>query len=110
MKTEKEVVQRAWKEWIEFNETQGKGQKQQKNKIWMGKKKSWEPPEMRIVKLNVCSSGDEESRQVGLEILARDCNGKTEYAWSVTRDKINNPMVCEIDATQVSLLLAQQNG
>lgn len=27
MKTEKEVVQRAWEEWIEFSEAQGKEQK-----------------------------------------------------------------------------------
>lgn len=63
MKTEKEVVQRAWEEWMQFNEAQGKKQKQQKRRIGMGEKKSWEPPEMRIVKLNVYSSGDEKTRQ-----------------------------------------------
>lgn len=39
-------------------------------------KKSWEPPEMRIVNLNVCFSGDEESRQVGLEIWQGIVMGK----------------------------------
>lgn len=90
LKTEKEVVQRAWEEWMEFNEAQEKEQKEQKMRIRMVEKKSQEPPEMRIVKLNVYFSGDEKNRQVKLGILARDCNGKTVQAWPATRVKINN--------------------
>lgn len=47
---------------------------------------------------------------MGLGIIARDNLEKNVQVWAVARERAINPMVVEIDAVRVAILLAQQNG
>lgn len=71
---------------------------------------TWHYPEEGEVKINVSSENDGPSAGVGLGLIARDELGRTMQGWSVTREAVMSPVVAEVEAVRVALLLAQQNG
>lgn len=79
-------------------------------KNYGGSQKQWQSPEPRTLKLNVNIVCDESCRNMGLRIIARDNLERNVQAWAVARERAINPMVAEIDAVRVVILLAQQNG
>lgn len=108
--SELKVVQRAWYEWLEFREIQARGQKVKERRIMPEVPKPWQPPEEGTLKLNVSSFAEGNRTKIGLGIVARDYLGRTIQAWAVTRDGSSHPVVPEVEAVRVELLLAQQNG
>lgn len=67
---------------------------------------AWKAPERGVVKLNV-SLGD--GKGVGLGIVARDCTGSLLQTWAVFLDFTDNPIIAELEAVKVALVVAQQN-
>lgn len=74
------------------------------------KQSSLEKPQQGVIKLNVCLANQESSSSVGLGVVARDDQGKVLQMWSATREGHYNPVVVNLDADKVALLLVQQNG
>lgn len=107
--SELEVVQRAWYEWLEFKEIQERGQKVKERRIVPEVPKPWQPPEEGTLKLNVSSFAEGNRTKIGLGIIDRDYLGRTIQAWAATRDGSSHPVVLEVEAVRVELLLAQQN-
>lgn len=105
-----EVIQCTWSEWIEFKEEWEKERTEKPRKIQVKEKKQWQPLAPGCIKFNVSSVDNGGSKQMRLGIIARDDRGQTIQAWSVARDQIQSPVVANVDAVHVALLLAVQNG
>lgn len=108
--SEIEVVHKAIAEWTEYRDNQMKREAGINVRRLEGFQNAWKYPEVGTVKLNVSSFWEAEDRPVGLGIIARNWLGNTLQASSVTRDALANPVVAEMDAIRVALLVAQQNG
>lgn len=109
MLTEMEIVRKACTEWSEFKaENQVKKQETERipRMIWW---ESWKPPEVRGMKLNVCSLCDHTFKRAGLGIVARNDQGHLVQAWTVVKQEIDNPIVAELEAVRAALLEALQN-
>lgn len=105
-----EIIQRAQAEWIEFKEAKKMVHREEVRKIKVEEKKDWQPPAMGCIKMNVSTVCDKSCNKVGIGITARDENKKSVQAWSVARDWTINPVVAEVEAVRIALLMAQQNG
>lgn len=101
---ELEVIHKAWEEWLEFKENQEKQPNQSSIRLGRGEKENWKPPEAGTIKIIICAAGDENSSRVGIGTIAKDEKGSMVQAWSVTRDKVSNPVVVKVDAVQSATL------
>lgn len=87
-----EVVQKTWREWIEFKKEQTKQNKETIRRISNVRQKQWQFPEEGVVKLNVSSCMEGAGVNTGLGIIARDSAREVQQAWSVARGWRNNPV------------------
>ncbi|WP_157056330.1 hypothetical protein, partial [Candidatus Burkholderia verschuerenii] len=106
---EKEVVQRAWEEWMEFKEAQAEKTRISNKPILVRTRVRWTVPGPGIVKINVGTAEDRSKESSGIGIIARGEAGNIMLAMIVTRDSSLNPVVTELEATRLALILAHQN-
>lgn len=62
------------------------------------------------MKLNVSSDLSADGTSTGLRVIARDRQGDMIQAYSVARDGSCNPVVAELEAVRIALLVALQNS
>lgn len=74
------------------------------------KPEPWQVPEQGVMKLNISSSCGQEGNRVGLGVVARDDKGDLVQTWAVSLDYMVHPVMAELEATRVALIVAQQNG
>lgn len=78
---------------------------------YVGRKEAWKPPELGGVKLNVSSICEGNRRGAGLGVaVARDDHGRLLQAWAVAKETVENPVIAELEAVRVALLVALQNS
>lgn len=70
---------------------------------------AWQLPDQGVVKLNVSSICEGQGRDVGLGIVARNSLGVLLQTWAVYLNHTNNPVIAELEAVRVALIVAQQN-
>lgn len=106
-RTETKISQLVWEEWIQFKKEQNKGKKEMVRRIRLEKQRAWTTPDSRTIKVNVSSAYDPRGSHVGLGIIARDEHGRCVQALAVAKERVLNPMVAEVDAVRVALLITQ---
>lgn len=104
--TENEIVQKAWEEWMEF-----KGDRIQKtwtnNRIEVREMREvWQCRGAGEVKINVSSHCEGYKRGVDLGLIGLNHTVATLQAWSVTRNRVNCPVVVDVEAVRMALLVA----
>lgn len=104
-----EVVQIAWTEWLEYKELHSQQQIPKAHNNTTERKMAWQPPDQGVVKLNVGSICEGQGKGVGLGIVARDSLGDLLQTWAVYLNYTNNPVIAELEAVRVALIVAQQN-
>lgn len=67
-------------------------------------------PGVGEVKINVSFSCEGTGEGAGLGLIATNDTGTTLQAWSITRDRMDSPVVADVEAVCMALLVAQQNG
>lgn len=105
--TKNEIVKKAWGEWMEF-----KGDQIQKawtnNRIEVGEMREvWQCRGAGEVKINVSSHCEGDGGEVGLGLIALNHIVATLQVWSVTRDRVHCPVVVDVEAVRMALLVAQ---
>lgn len=110
MRTKLEIIQRAQNKWIEFKKVQITDQREEKKIIRVEEQKEWQSTDLGCIKMNVSSVCDKSCNKVGISIIAKDAKKRCVQAWPVARDRTIDPVVDEVDAVHIALLMAQQNG
>lgn len=105
-----EIVQHARAEWLEFKECEFIAKPQQTNRTGSIQQGKWRAPEKDVVKLNVSSLRAGRDKGVGLGIVARNCFGELLQTWAIFLDFTDNPVIAELEAARVALIVAQQNS
>lgn len=108
MRTKLAIIQKAQQEWIEFKYNQLPSHQIEK-RIHVDRQQNWKAPAADTIKLNVSSVCDKNYSSVRVGIIARDAAKQRVQAWSVARDSTINPVVAEVDAVRIALLLVHKN-